>query len=181
MKTLHMSDFQINGIRQYCWYCCTDAVKSGRLVRLVKIDGQELEVCPLCESKARNGLIHYRPSNGEEFGIFESKCFVCRHHIDDSEDPQPGRLESPYALCTHGVLDRFAVQMGSGYDDISNWFDPQDLEYNGTFWPARCRRFTHKSDGDGETCDPAPCPIAGQLSFEDLLEVKERELVGVNQ
>lgn len=67
----------------YCAYCYGEAKKHGRAVR--QTDVCEWRICTLCESRIRNGLVHYNPSNGTEYRIFEGRCGECRHHIDDVE------------------------------------------------------------------------------------------------
>lgn len=148
----------------YCGRCYDEARKHGRTVR--KTDVYDYPICSLCESRIRNGLVKYRPSNGTEFLVFLDRCSKCRHWIDDTDDPQPGNLEPPYNTCQWGVLDRFYVNMAFGHDHISNWFDPADLD--ASTCPATCKRFTHRNDGDGETRDPPPVDCEGQMFFGDL-------------
>lgn len=156
----------------YCATCYSAADKAGRTIRLVVLGDDHLRVCELCEGRLRQGLVHYRPSSGSEFGCFLASCFECRHYTDDMDNPQPGRLEPPYTACAWGVLDRFLVQMPNGYDHISCWFDPADIETRdadgGPHSPALCRRYTHKSDGDGETRDPPRLDVPGQMTFGEI-------------
>lgn len=145
----------------YCDGCYSDAAENGRAVRQTELSKYPL--CVLCESRTREGLLHYRPSNGSEFSCIESRCAVCRHNIDDRDNPQPGSLNPPYQCCSWGILDRFYIQMWGGYSNIANWFDPKDLTHEG-----RCLRFTHRNDPDGELRDPSPTPDPAQMTFSDL-------------
>jgi hypothetical protein len=154
----------------YCAGCYGEAEKAGRSVRTT--DLYEYPLCIRCEARMREGLIHYRPSNGAEFRYFESRCEDCRHFIDDHENPKPGQLERPFATCSWGVLDRIYVQMWSSTDHISNWFDPADIstrDVNGKYiCPAECKRFTHKDERDGELREPPKPDCEGQMFFGDL-------------
>lgn len=144
----------------YCSYCCGDAKKHGRAVHMT--DVCDYPICGLCERRAREGLIRYRPSNGAEMMMFESRCDKCRHFITDEK---MGSLEAPFNACQWGVLDRLYVMQMSERDHISNWFSPDDIE-NGC--PATCRRFTHKNDSDGERRDPPRPDCEGQMFLGDL-------------
>lgn len=157
----------------YCACCYSDAAKAGRATRPVP-GLTKYELCGLCESRLRAGLIHYEPSNGTEFEIFMGQCFRCRHYIDDTENPKPGRLEPPFNACAWGVLDRFYAAMPWGHDHIGYWFDPADLEPSKDDPPPDCKRFMHKDDPRGEFYDPPTPDVGGQLTFEDALEVPER-------
>lgn len=178
------SDRVINGVRQYCGSgCYSAAAKAGRLVRAT----QWGNLCSLCESRAREGLLHYRPSNGTEFQIFEGRCETCRHYNVEAQHDmsiQP-RNDVPGNLCTWAVLDRITNQMWSEHDAACNWFHPADLathDANGRYiCPAECKRYTHKDDRDGEWRDPPPRDVPGQLLLEELLDVPEptRESVTV--
>lgn len=167
----------------YCGTCYTEAKKAGRDVRLTTV--YPYPVCGMCEQRIRNGLVHYRPSNGTEFEIFRSRCEDCRHCREDlNGEPRPGTLKPPFANCAWGVLDRVYVQQGEDYDHISTWFDPAELQTTDAdgspSCPAVCLRFTHKDDSDGEFRDPPPPDCEGQLTFSDVLEVTERVVVPVN-
>jgi hypothetical protein len=163
----------IGGVRQYCGVgCYGEAKKKGRLVRLTTMS--EYPMCWLCEQRTREGLVHYSPSNGTEFDIFQSHCYRCRHWIDDTDNPQPTKLEAPFVTCKWGVLDRVMYQMCTEADHISHWFDPEDLSTKDAtgrpICPARCLRFRDKNDASG---DPPPRDMPGQMTFSDVLVVKE--------
>jgi hypothetical protein len=169
-------DIYINGVRQYCDACCSQAAKAKRPVRRVpSLDG---DYCGLCEMRARNGLVFYCPSNGTEGDIFEERCEQCRHFIDDREDPKPPRLERPFVTCKWGVRDRLLTAMWHDRDHISNWYDAADLTRYGLngelLCPARCLRFTHEDDRDGERRDPPPPDCRGQMFLGEMLTVRER-------
>lgn len=146
---------------------CHHATREARIVPEL----YQWPLCGVCEGRIRNGLIHYRPSNGSEFEYFYHRCCSCRHFIDDSADPLPGKLMPPFTACTWGVLDRLHVSMVEDCEHISNWFDPKDIEDG---CPATCLRYTHKNDPDGETRDPPPPVDPAQMTFGDLLTVVER-------
>lgn len=155
----------------YCSTCYGSAKEHGRTVRMT--DVYKYPICGLCESRIRNGLVQYHPSNGTEFyDYFIPRCEVCRHYIDNPDNPLPGKLQPPYAACAHGVLDRLLVQQVESRDHISMWFDPADLsryDESGTLCcPAICKRFTHKDDSDGASRDPAPRDCPGQMTFDDI-------------
>jgi len=170
--TVHPSDMLIHGTRQYCDTCYSDAAKAGRLVRKT----EHGDLCRLCERRTREGLVHYRPSNGTEGMMFQSQCERCRHHTDDGE--KLPKFDVPGRLCAWAVLDRVVAQMFEGYDSPACWFQPEDLmtrRDNGEYiFPARCRRFTDKGDAAGEHRDPPPPDCDGQLFFGELLTVPER-------
>jgi hypothetical protein len=163
----------------YCDGCYGEARKEGRATHDVTIEGHARKYCSQCESFARNGLVHYRPSNGTEFDIFVSRCHQCRHWIDDRDDPKPGRLAPPFTTCKCGVLDRFYVSMAYGAGHVSNWFDPADIDADDC--PATCKRFTHKDDPNGEFRDPPPPDCAGQMMLGESVEIVERRAEELEQ
>jgi hypothetical protein len=148
---------------EYCGGCCGEAAKRGRPVR--KTDLYAYPLCGLCESRMREGLVRYRPSNGTEFRMFRSHCDNCRHCIDSEDDPKPGSLTPPFQCCSWGVLDRLYQQMWSKHDHISNWFNPLDLKPE---CPATCLRFTHRNDPEDESRNPPPPSDPAQMTFADL-------------
>lgn len=125
-------------------------------------------VCELCERREREGLVRYQPSNGTEMDIFQSRCRVCRHC---SENPDG------YDSCAWGILDRIYEAAGEDHDTAKLWFHPDDLQTKANdgrpLCPAVCLRFTDRSDPNGEFRDPPPPHDPNQLTFEDLLEVRE--------
>ncbi len=145
-------------------------------------DMYDYPVCDQCERHLRNGLIHYRPSNGTEGGMFMERCEDCRHCKDNPEDPKPPKLTAPYELCAYGVLDRVVTQMFESYGHISTWFDPADLndklEDGSPRCPAECKRFTHRDDPNGALRDPPRPDCEGQMFLEELLPVV-REVVPI--
>lgn len=158
---------------KYCGTCYGEAEKHGRAVRLTQV--YDYPVCSQCESRLRNGLVHVSFSNGTEGYIFRGRCEDCRHNIDNGESI--GEMNPPFKCCTHGVLDRVIRQMAEDHDHICHWLDPKDID-NSTC-PPTCLRFTHRDDDLGHLRDPAPPDVAGQLTFEDVLEVRERSIVEV--
>lgn len=155
----------------YCATCYSDAAKCGRPVRLTAL--HKLPICSLCEQRLANGLIKYRPSNGTEFDIFLSRCFRCRHWIDDMDNPQPGKLSPPYSACKWGVLDRMYHGMLS-YDNIGNWFDPADLDPSGC--PATCKRYTPDDYGFDDRDPPAP-DVPGQMTLMESVTIEGGKIV----
>lgn len=162
----------MSGDPNYCSICCNCAAKAGREVRMT--DVYQYPICTLCESRMRNGYVYYRPSNGTEFRMFESRCHDCRHFIDDYEDPQPPKFDAPGHQCKWAVLDHLiAGSMGADEDSMAFWFNPMDLKPE---CPADCLRFTDKRDPNGEHRDPPPPDCIGQMTFSDVLVVEERVL-----
>lgn len=154
----------IDGVRQYCGVgCYGEAVKAGRLVR--QTDVCKYPICSLCESRIREGLVHYRPSNGTEFDYFESACNRCKHHIDNYEDPKPGKLRPPFVACTWGVKDRLLVQQVESAGHISTWFDPADLDPSTC--PATCKRYTPKDYPHDDRDAPKP-DLPGQMTLGEI-------------
>jgi hypothetical protein len=160
----------------YCGTCYGAARKHGRKVSLTTI--YPYPVCGQCEQHLRNGLVHYTPSNGSEFAYFYDRCGMCRHYIEDPDDPKPGNLAKPFTGCAWGVLDRVIHQMGTEEDHIDRWFDPADLltttDEGAPISPPRCVRFTYKGDDGGEHRDPPKPDCEGQLFFGEVLTVPER-------
>lgn len=163
----------------YCGTCYSEAKKQGRAVRMT--DAYPYPVCSQCERHLRNGLIHYSPSNGTEYLIFEERCYDCRHNIDDGESC-PDITKKP-RICAWGVRDRVMHQMATDADHIDRWFDPEDLSTRSAdgslICPAECRRFTHKNDGDGARRDPPKPDCEGQMYLGEMLTVPERVPVTV--
>lgn len=156
----------------YCATCHGEAAKAGRPVRKTSVC--EYEICLVCESHLRNGLIHYRPSNGTEGRMFEGRCEDCRHHRADGDDLVMPKLIPPYGRCAFGILDRITMQqMGAPDDSSVNWFDPADLEDG---CPATCKRFTDRNDPNGELRDPTPPDCIGQMMLGEMLDVPERKI-----
>jgi hypothetical protein len=162
----------------YCDGCYGAAARRGRPVRTVNINGKDKIVCAVCESRMRNGLIHYVPSNGTEGEMFRSRCDRCRHFIDDSDNPQPPKFESPYSQCQWGVLDKITAAMWEESDHMCHWFDSSDVTNHGLngelLCPARCLRFTGKGDFGGELRDPPPPDVVGQMTLGELAVPKEK-------
>lgn len=156
----------------YCACCYDQAKKHGRPVRVT--DVYEYQICSLCESRIRNGLVKYQPSNGTEFDIFQEGCERCRHY----DKSVLGEGDFSRKACAHGILDKLLDGMFSESDSMKFWFDPQDLttrDANGKYiCPAQCLRFTGKNDPDGERRDPPKPDCEGQLFFSDILVVKEK-------
>lgn len=150
-------------VRQYCGLCCDAAEKAGREVR--QTDAYEYPLCRLCEGRIREGLVHYHPSNGTEFRMFESRCERCRHYDD------AGTMDAKVKACKWGILDKLLNGMFSDADSGNFWFMPDELEDT---CPATCLRFTDQRDGDGPTRDPPPPDCTGQMFFSDVLTVPER-------
>lgn len=147
-----------------CANCYDAAEKAGRTIRMTDLYAYPL--CQLCENRMREGLIHYRPSNGTEFRMFLETCESCRHYTDDLENPKPGRLQPPHTCCKWGILDRFYVGMTQERDHSANWFTPDQLEKG---CPASCRKWVHRDDPNGED---APTPdVPGQLMLVEALPV----------
>jgi hypothetical protein len=154
----------------YC-SCCYDAArKAGRPVR--QTDVYKWQICDLCESRIREGLLHYFPSNGTEFGIFESHCNRCRHYNPDADY---GNHEDK--ACTWGILDKILNAQIEDYDTINAWFDPahitREAKDGSLICPADCLKFTHKNDGDGPLRDPPPKDAAGQMELGECFTVEE--------
>ena len=155
----------IDGIRQYCGCCYGDAAKAGRIVR--KVDCYDYPLCPVCETRMRNGLIHYRPSNGTEFHIFADRCYRCRHFNAD------GMIDGSVSACAWGVLNKLLNAMWQNYDDACNWQDPEDIADG---CPATCKRYTPKDDEMGHFRDPPPKDCIGQMVLGESLAVEKPEL-----
>lgn len=154
---------------KYCATCYGDAEKKGRAVKLTKL--YDYPVCTLCESRLREGLVHYIPSCGGEGANFQDRCYDCRHHIPDlggNNDPQFPSLTPPYGMCTWGILDRLEKSAWEDHDHIASWYNPADLDAK----RGRCLRYTPK-DYPGDDRDPPPIPDPNQLTFDDLLTPKE--------
>lgn len=145
----------------YCDTCYSAASKAGRTVRAVTIGGNEWEVCTLCESRIRNGLIHYVPSNGTEGHAFLGRCERCRHF--DPDTLQDASVKG----CAWGIADKILTMMYAESDSPNAWHDPADLTPT---CPATCLRFTSKDDPHGEHRDPPPPDVPGQLTFGELPE-----------
>ncbi len=162
-SVVSMCDIHINGVRQYCGTgCYSEAAKAGRKVRMT--DVSDYPICSQCESRVRNGLVKYQPSNGTEMMMFEEQCERCRHHTDDGESPP--KLTVPGKACMWAIKDKLIQGMWSPVDSAVLWFDPLDLDTDDC--PATCRRFTGKGDADGEFRDPPPPDCIGQLFFGDV-------------
>lgn len=163
----------IDGVRQYCHACCGCARKAGRVVRKTDLGGN---YCQPCENRAREGLVHYIPSNGTEGDIFMARCERCRHA---SEHPDG------YMTCAFKILDRVMETGWVDRDDGKTWFDPADLrKYDAAgryLCPAECQRFTDKRDPDGERRDPPRPDCEGQMAFSDLDVPVERVPVRATQ
>lgn len=148
----------------YCSLCYDAARKAGRAVR--QTDVYTWPVCSLCESRLRNGLVHYVPSNGTEGHIFLSRCDECRHFR--SEDFK----------CAHGVLDKVMDMMFELSDSAKAWHDPATLQTRvadgSPRYPALCLRFTDRNDPLGDLRDPPPKDCVGQMMLEEVLDVPER-------
>lgn len=156
-------------VRQSCAYCHNAAAKAGRPVRMTEVC--EYPICPVCEARVRNGLLHYRPSNGTEGMIFEERCERCRHYIDDGESAYSYNLDKP-VMCQFGILDRMKLSGWGDHDSSTNWYDPADLRTKSPdgelICPAECLRFTDKDDPDGARRDPPPKDCEGQMFFGDI-------------
>lgn len=153
----------------YCSKCYGAAQKAGRPVRMT--DVCDYPICLLCESRIRNGLVHYIPSNGTEGMIFQERCEQCRHL---SADPRG------FDTCAWGILDQMLDSAWEEHDSAKVWYDPEVLDPETC--PATCKRFTGKGDADGPSRDPPPKDCTGQMFLDELLEVPvERvpERVGV--
>jgi hypothetical protein len=149
--------------RTTCSLCYDCAPKQGRPVKLTDVYGWP--ICSLCESRLRNGLVHYRPSNGTEFYMFDERCCDCRFH-----DPM-GEQDASVKACSYGILDKLLNGMMSERDSMCFWFDPADLTPT---CPATCLRYERRmpNDGDGPAKLPAPdCP--GQMMFAEMFTPHE--------
>jgi hypothetical protein len=147
---------------EHCATCYGAAAKAGREVRQTEVN--EFAVCGLCERRIREGLIHYRPSNGTEFHIFLSRCDRCRHFNDD------GLSDATVKACKWGVLDKLLDGQFSDSDSPVFWFDPSDLRDG---CPAECLRFTDRNEPMGELRDPPPKDCEGQMFLGEMLTVPE--------
>ena len=148
---------------EHCATCSGAAVKAGREVR--QTDASEYPLCILCERRTREGLIHYRPSNGTEFRMFLARCDRCRHF-------DGGGLSDPTVkACKWGVLDKLLDGQCADEDSPVFWFDPSDLKDG---CPAECLRFTDRDDPTGELRDPPPRDCLGQMFLGELLTVPGR-------
>lgn len=140
----------------YCGTCHDRAKVKGRGVTLTQF--HEYPVCSLCESRLREGLVHYEPSNGSEFDGFWTRCEVCRHVTVDG-----GGANS----CTWKILDKLLVGMGEAHDAACFWFNPDDLETGRH--GAVCKRFTHRNDNDDDGArNPPPIHDPAQMTFDDI-------------
>lgn len=146
---------------------CSTCYSSKLPVRLTQL--HDYPVCGRCEQHLRNGLVHYRPSNGSEFMDFEERCCDCRHFKGDDA------VCSGKPACDFGILDRFYTQTMNDCEHISNWFDPADLKLEQKIFGV-CQRFTDRNDPNGELRDPPKPDCEGQLFFGDL-PVERREPV----
>lgn len=157
-------------VRQYCAGCYGEAKKAGRLVR--QTDVYPWAICAQCETRVRNGLIHYTPSNGTEYSMFKQQCETCRHYLRSDDPSAAGKG------CAWGVLDKIESQMWTEHDNANRWFDPADLmtkDASGRLiCPPDCQRYTYRGDAGGEHRDPQPPDVTGQLMIEDLLAVPEQ-------
>jgi hypothetical protein len=142
----------------YCACCYAAAAKAGRTVRLT--DVYEYPVCSLCESRLRNGLIHYVPSNGSEGDMFASQCNRCRHFDPASDE------DYTVKQCAWGIRDKVTAMMWEDSDSAKAWHDPADLDDQ--YCPASCRRFTSKDDENGHFRDPPPPDVTGQMTFGEV-------------
>lgn len=140
--------------KDYCATCYGAAKANGRPVKMTEV--YHRPICSLCESRIRNGLVHYVPSNGSEGRAFISRCTRCRHYQDNDGRPQ---------TCTWGILDKITGMMIEESDSAKAWHDPANLETTGN-----CLRFTDRNDPHG---DPPPKDCEGQIFFGELLAVKE--------
>lgn len=160
----------------YCSTCYGAAAKAGRPVRQTEL--YPYPVCTLCETRLRNGLVRYMPSNGTEFYIFQDRCERCRHNLG----ADPG--DASQKACAWGVLDKLLNGQCAETDSGNFWFDPADLrtrDYDGSpICPAECLKFTDRRDADGELRDPPPPDVEGQLTFSDLLTVPEPAAAAVS-
>ena len=157
----------IDGVRQYCAHCYGVAAKAGRVVR--KVEGYKYPLCSLCESRCREGLIHYSPSNGTEFSMLESVCERCRHF--DEEGLQDASVQS----CKWNILDKLLNGQFSEPDSMNFWFDPSDIDDG---CPATCKRFTDRDDEFGHFRDPPPPDCVGQMTLGEMLSaVKPSEVL----
>ena len=149
---------------KYCAKCYSAAEKAGRAVRMT--DVCKRPICSLCESRIRNGLVHYVPSNGSEGEMFFSRCDRCRHfNAEGYSDPSA-------QACAWGIADKVLNMMANESDSPQAWHDPADLDH--TTSPAICKRFTHKDDENGHFRDPPPPDCEGQMTFGELDVPKER-------
>jgi hypothetical protein len=94
-----------------CNLCYGLAKKSGRTIRLTSLS--EYPLCTLCESRAREGFIHYVPSNGTEGNIFEERCESCRHHTETPDGMGTCRLK---------ILDQLWDSAWSERDSMKCWY-----------------------------------------------------------
>jgi hypothetical protein len=150
--------------RQYCNFCYSDAEKAGRKVYLRDRPGPyDNKTCDTCESRLREGLVHYRPSNGTEWQIFEERCENCRHRR------QEGYEDATKPACTWGISDKLLNAMWQGYEGEANWHDPANLktvdEDGDSMCPAECLRFSPHGDDGNEPPEPHD---PHQLTFDDI-------------
>ncbi len=153
----------------YCGGCYGEAKKKGRPVRVT--DVYKYALCSLCESRMRNGLVHYIPSNGTEGHMFETECEKCRHYSTHPEG---------YGTCAFGILDKMVESGWEDRDSAKSWYDPADLrtkDHEGNpICPAQCLRFTDKNDPNGNLREPPPKDCAGQMFLGEVLDVPERKI-----
>ena len=160
----------------YCRHCHHEWKGKRRLT------GHGLKaVCELCRNREQEGLVRYRPSNGTEWMMFADRCDHCRFNRDDHESP-PDHAKG--TLCAWGIKDKLVAAMWEPDDSNVLWHAPEDVrataEDGRPMCPAKCLRFVH-GDNDDDSHDPPPTPDPNQMTFDDVLEVKEREVVHVHQ
>lgn len=138
--------------KPYCNACYGLAEKRGRTITASGY-------CTLCDTRRREGLVAYCPSNGTEGMMFFERCEDCRHCDDE------GFHDRNVKACAWGVLDRLLNAMCEDDDHVFNWHDPANLDTSTC--PATCLRFTPK-DYDGDDRDPPPPVDPNQMTFDDL-------------
>lgn len=144
----------------YCGHgCYSAAIIAGRSVR--EVDGKRL--CVLCESRHRNGLVRYSPSNGTEFDYFQSRCEGCRHFTGDIDDVKK-------TACHWKVLDQMLNQMCEAKDSPKMWWNPDDIDP--VTCPATCKRFTPK-DYPHDDRDPPKPDVPGQMMLGEAIVIEE--------
>ena len=140
-----------------CCYCYSEAAKAGRPVR--KIDICDYEICTLCETRLREGLLYYIPSNGTEFDIFQEQCDRCRFGGTHPEHGCP--------TCAHGIIERLMDSAWEGDDSMKKWWMPDVLRTRGEdghhLCPADCLKFSDRSNDDGMGNKPPPPDCIGQM------------------